>query len=526
MEWVSNWLSEANEARGDSEYIDEQDVTLIIPYRVEVATSDSVGEAATIEQMYAPIRDWVLRFLPSIRELRTEDSLENLKDKVLQELEFSAGTAEFQGDFLEFFVQTDVIKAAGKEEIPLVLGRKGSGKTAIFRWLIESNTNSSVGVHAPAALNEGRSWLLSIDGFRAVEQILQGQSTEWNTFWILYTCIALSNTLGITQSVPTFIDGIDFHSETGILDALEKIGSNPRGALEIAQWLQSIDEVVSEETMLLFDGLDTGFGNTEKDRQRRREAVEGLFSLWMDRGQALSRLRFKILLREDIWRQLRFENKSHLYGRSVLLKWPDQATYFKVVLKQAMRSESFRSLIKVRPGGERLLAGKTDDWSSEDVWEAWTVLVGERMKGGKTAFTKNWVWNRLADANFDHTPRHLLQLFHEAIPWENDQHRLTPYDRSVIRPRGLVKCLNAVSEQALIALNEEFSELGPLLNELRRIARSPLNAQDLNDLDQEIVLAKEVGLLEVYEEKEDEVRRYRVPDIYRLAIGMTRKGQA
>lgn len=526
LEWVAEWLSEANKTRRESEYIDERDITVIMPYREEIATSDSVGDASGMEKMFEGLRDWVLRFLPSPKEQRTEAELEKLKPQVLNELIFSAGTAEIQDDFLDNFVQTEVIRDAVRGNTPLVLGRKGSGKTAIFRWLLESPTVKSIGVHAPTALKGDRPWLLSSDGFREVETITKNSTFEWRTFWALYICTAVCNSLNDPPQNPDFLSEISLNSETGILDASEKVGEISRGALELANWLQRLDEALDHETILLFDGLDTGFGNTDRDRERRREAIEGLFGLWMDRGQSFSHLRFKILLREDIWRHLRFENKSHMYGRSVLLKWRDQATYFKVALKQAMRARSYQDILKARPGGERLIAGTVDNWSSEDVWEAWTLLVGERMKGGKTAFTRNWVWNRLADANDDHAPRHLLQLFHEAIPWERQQHQQTPYERSVIRPRGLVQCLSAVSEQALIALSEEFSELDPLLEALRRIARSPLYAQDLDPFEQETALAQEVGLLGIYEEKEDEIQRYKVPDIYRLALEMTRKGQA
>lgn len=524
--WVSEWLSWANEIRGDAEYIDEQEITQIVPYREEIAASDTAAQADGIEPTFETVRDWIVRFLPSAREQETMAGLEDLKPLVLEELSFSSGTAESQEDFLEHFVQTEIIRDAVSGKIPLVLGRKGSGKTAIFRWLMESKAIQAIGVHAPVGLKMGSPWLLTADGFREAERIGDREGIEWRTFWALYICTALWNTMKHSPPKPDFLNEIELRSEMDILNALERAGASSRSALELGTWLQRFDESLEAEMILLFDGLDTGFGNSTEDRQRRRKAVEGLFSLWMDRGQGLSRLRFKILLREDIWRKLRFENKSHLYGRSVLLKWPDQTSYFKVVLKQAWLAESFRSLLKSRPGGERLAAGNVDDWSGEDVRDAWTVLVGERMKGGKTAFTRNWVWNRLADANNNHAPRHLIQLFHEAIEWEREKHRQMPYDRSVIRPRGLIECLTAVSEQALFALEEEFRELDPLLNGLKRIARSPFNAADLDSPESEMVLAREVGLLEVYEEKGDEIQRFRIPDIYRLALGMTRKGQA
>jgi len=161
------------------------------------------------------------------------------------------------------------------------------------------------------------------------------------------------------------------------------------------------------------------------------------------------------------------------------------------------------------------------------VFHAWNVLVGERMKGEKTTFTRNWVWNRLADGSGDHSPRYLLQLFYEVAAWERKEQLKIPYERSVLRPRGLIAILPTVSEQALSALrDEEFPELRPLLSRLTEIGRTPVNAEELESLSSLVALAREVGLLAVYEGSDERVERYKVPDMYRLALGMTRRGQA
>lgn len=102
----------------------------------------------------------------------------------------------------------------------------------------------------------------------------------------------------------------------------------------------------------------------------------------------------------------------------------------------------------------------------------------------------------------------------------------SPYDRSLIRPRALTESLLAVSAEALGALREEFIELSDLVSKLQEIGRSPLNADELSEFKEIESFALEVGLLEVYEGTESEALRFRVPDIYRLALGMTRKGQA
>jgi hypothetical protein len=153
------------------------------------------------------------------------------------------------------------------------------------------------------------------------------------------------------------------------------------------------------------------------------------------------------------------------------------------------------------------------------------------MKGGKTTFTRNWVWNRLADGLGNHGPRALSQLFNTAVEWEKREEERSAYDRSVIRPRGLVPSLETVSVEAVQALREEFQELGELIEALMVVGRTPLASTDIKAVSStaaidQLDLALEVGLVAVHEGTQEEVRRYRVPDLYRHGLRMTRKGQA
>ncbi len=145
----------------------------------------------------------------------------------------------------------------------------------------------------------------------------------------------------------------------------------------------------------------------------------------------------------------------------------------------------------------------------------------------ETAFPRNWIWNRLADAKGDHAPRYLRQRFREALSWERKEQKRSPYARIVIRPRALIESLGPVSREAVEAIREEFPELGLLLDQLSRLGRTPLAAPDLRDLTRNVLgLGREVGLLGVYEETEGAIDRYMVPELYRLGLGLRRKGPA
>ena len=212
--------------------------------------------------------------------------------------------------------------------------------------------------------------------------------------------------------------------------------------------------------------------------------------------------------------------RTVFYGASIYLHWQNQSDYAKTVLKQALLSDSFRELVKDSVPRQEL-----ENWSEEEVFRVWNALVGERMKGSRTAFTRNWVWNRLADGNNDHGPRVLLQLFHEATTWERNENAKNPENRYIIRPKALSSSLDVTSREAVSALQEEFTELDDLIHRLKQIGRSPIDAGDIDGDIEALDLAREVGLIQIYEGTEEDVKRYRVPDLYRIGLGLTRKGQ-
>jgi MinD-like ATPase involved in chromosome partitioning or flagellar assembly len=529
VEWIAQWLGDAGVLSHEwPALLDPSEITTVVSYSDLIAQTDLTQTDSSTWTAYSDLVDWIDQLIPSQNDTALEISPGLDKSVLLRDLTFSAGTAEDQENLLETFVSTARVSRALDESVPLVVGRKGTGKTALFRRISESDDQNSVVVLAPSDLRPKYPGVLGSEGLKAVERRLLASETGWRTGWAALSALAMWQILGRPKASDS-VDGAvaclpDAPNELEIVQAIESLLAIEDPGLVINAWLTDLDMQAAAGTRLLFDGLDTGFGNSNEDRERRRRALEGLFTFLLDRSAQFQNLRFKVLLREDIWRNLRFDNKSHLFGRSIRLEWDDQADYVRTVLKQALQSDQFCQLVAsaALPANEDIAR-----WPEDKVFQAWNALVGERMKGGKTAFTRNWVWNRLADGNEDRSPRSLLQLFRKARDWEITESEYSSYGRSLIRPRALTQSLQAVSEQALDALREEFVELDPIIERLRDIGRSPLNAEDVADVASEVeTLAREVGLLEIYEGTESEASRFRVPDLYRLALGMTRKGQA
>ena len=542
-EWITTWLSPIDERRqhGESFSENQPDLTHFVTYQEAIATSDTIRASRELWKSYEPIAEWIEGFLPSETEDRVKATKAELREKARREFTFPAGMAEAQdrSDLLETFVRTRAIDRALRLDIPLVRGRKGTGKTAIFRHLLEEGPHETVTVLAPSTISGSSvvklpDWMLGEEGFRAVDAI---DGLAWREFWAFYVALACYTQVPQFQAmqlpgpISRVLSNDAITSELEMVKAIQRLAGLQNSGLLANDWLQKLSRVAKTSRLLLFDGLDTGFGNQKEDRVRRRRAIEGLFSLFIEQAEKLRGFQFKIFLREDIWGELEFENKSHLYGRSVLLEWSSKADYLEVVIRHASRSEAFRELARetgaIAGTENHSLFGKNRDFSEEQIYALWYLLVSERMRGAKTAYTYNWVWSRLSDGTDDRSPRTLLQLFQTANGWEKEE--ASTYDKSIIRPRALIESLEEVSDRALSALvQEEFQELQPLIDELKEIGRTPVDADKLTeqDLEEEVSLAREVGLLEVYEGTEEDVQRFKVPDLYRLGIGMTRKGRA
>lgn len=534
LEWVAEWLSPIQQARQDNGLLElnEDELTHWVPYQEVLAASRSVLDFQDIQPLYGRVEEWIEGLLPVEAPGVASDLDTQQKIHILHDLKVEAGTAEDQQNLLDVFVETDVIVRAINPKNPLVLGRKGTGKTALFRRIEEQHGDKKrvMPIMSPLA-NKDNSIRLNDELFRELDrQLISSQNLQWKQFWMAYLLLLACERNYVKKS---FLDAQLWENPLPgnaiqLVEWMSKLSEQPMYGLKLNEAFKGLDSALERPLLLLWDGLDTQFGNEQTDRKRRSSALAGLLSMMLDWERVLTHINFKVLLREDIWRELKFENKSHLYGRSVVLQWNDQNSFLKVLVKQLWRSDPLRQWIQTALEAKERLSLPIEKWSDDDLRAVWHLIAGTRMSGGRTAFTRNWVWTRLADANGDHAPRHLLQLLREAVDIEKNQELKASYSRSLIRPNTLIKALPEVSAKALDALiKEEFQELEALTVRLREIARTPFDAGELDSIDKsQLLLAKEVGLLGIHEGTEQRAERYRVPELYRLALKMTRKGQS
>lgn len=520
-----------------------------IPYNPTITTLSSlVNLSINLLNEYLPIADAIDASLPDIKiNIETNQTLK-VRKSILNELQFEAATAQeiVAENIPNIFHRTEDFPKFLSNKSWLIRGAKGTGKSLLFRLFVEqpnkakelahSEVNLS-NVHFLAAHGQPRlkGPILESGDLASYEQ--QVGENSWSIFWLNYALLQLCHALPDTRFLELdeqliALSAQDNPPHSPIVSWLVDRTKSPQAGSQAADELRAIDRWLQENNQgvwLLYDELDAGFGSSQKDYIRRRQALEALLAWWLESGTSLRCIVPKIFLREDIWNQLNFTNKGHYTGRSLQLRW-DEADLWRLVLRQALTtSATLRRFLEQKLGVtvERLNAIEL-----EQLRTSLSPLWGERMGRTKKAYTCNWIRTRIADGQKNCFPRSLVLLLQEAVKREKDFS--TEYSPEIVlRPKALIDAFPYVSEQRVDEVRNEYPELKESLDRLQN-ERSPIDANrlaeiwkvedsKLADLIRDMI---EAGILTERSRPNDPPPRvYAVVELYLYGLNMVRKGQ-
>lgn len=534
--WLEDWALDRNDQLDVGNL---EEIATPIDYLAEVSMSTRVRDLdwSNSESPYTQLVSWILQRLPE--QNRYSKDQETLKGEILRELDFTRGVADSDPSSREGsnskFIETDFVRKAKMENTALVVGRKGTGKTAIFfNLLSDSSRVHYIAGTAPAgemAVFTKRE-LLNQSNVELVHRAFSTDSGSagWRKFWLALMLHAVVTDAGERLK----LQGSNGPAaESHLLSVSEFVGAYGQlSESEMRTKLADVNAALMGRVVVLFDGLDSVFGSSSDQLEIRRAAVEGLLDLARDLLGAYANIGMKIFIRRDIWDQCTVQNKSHLRAASVELEWARIQDFMRLGVAYAIDSSEVFAR-QVRLVLDEAMSGFSSEsqvayWPDEAVKIVWDLIFGERMAGGRTAFTHKWVWLRTADANDAHAPRDLLMLLNMAKESEYEWHqRGDLFHRCLIRPRALRGSIEKLSESALSSLGEEFPELSQLISDLpRQVRNSPFEWSELvasSSLNMDDVkLACEVGLID---KPISDGTRGRIPDLYRHGLNIGRKGQ-
>ena len=390
-------------------------------------------------------------------------------------------------DFDAIFQKTADFDRCLEDQVWVIRGRKGTGKSTLYTLFTQHRENAEkrsrgrlVNVEIISGHGVSNSFKPNADVFSDIQKKINADDTDWLSLWRAYAVIRLY------QSCPEFIDIIKKAKLSGLYSRLQynfntteytvweskhtakllefvtdiKLNGLCRDAIT---HLNSNLKTKNQKIWLLYDDLDQ---DIKENTPWQKEALGGLMRLIYDtNNNSLYQIRFKVFLREDIWSNLVFTNKSHFGdARTLLLQWGTE-DFFRLAYRLAIGgSEKFRSLAnRMAP----LVENTLDESNEESLRQLLSPLWGLRRQKIQNAYVSTWVYSRLTDSSGNTYPRSLTILLSRAkeVELQQPQGKSAPNDH-LLRWNSLTKGLEAASIERCDAIKNEYPELSEFFNNI------------------------------------------------------------
>jgi hypothetical protein len=372
------------------------------------------------------------------------------KRSLLTALSFGKRVAEEEVDNLaSYFVETEQWRKVLADEVDIIFGAKGSGKSAIYSTLLQRQDELfDRGVFLISAENPRGT-----PAFKDLASDPPTSELQFVTLWKLYILSLVGSVLvewdvpgdaaaqvrarlaaeGLlplknaplashVRSVldfmrrifrPSSIEGnmtVDPHSGTPVFAGKITLGEpdaaqQAEGLFSIDSLLRLADEALSEtdyELWLLFDRLDVAFAES---LELESNGLRALFKCYLDM-LGLRKLRLKIFLRNDIWSRItseRFREASHI-TRRLAITWTTESL-LNLVVNRLGRNPNVVAYCGLKPGAAL---------DAKEQREFFDYIVPDKVDAGKNPYTFEWIIGRAQDGTGTSAPREVIHLLTEA----------------------------------------------------------------------------------------------------------------
>lgn len=490
-------------SEGEESAADDEESTSLIPIVVHYHPSIAAASHYPVESAMAQYASLANLLLDMNEEEKIEDVLQKTDPKeIVESLRFPERDAKqiADADFEAFFQKTVDFDKLLDDARWVVRGRKGTGKSTLYYLFTQHKENAAkraggklVGINVLSGHGPAETFRPTTDIFQDFQRALSRIEGDWISFWRAYAVVRLfcspSSPLDpvlnaskfsllqshLTAHFPRSSNGAWEASHTRQLSALFE-DSNLSGLCRDS--LSSLNkqlEASGTKIWLMYDDLDQ---DILEGAPWQQEALGGLLRLIYDtNNQDLHQIRFKVFLREDIWRGLVVTNKSHFgESRTLLLQWGIE-DFLRLAYRLTTRgSEKFRKLAQTTLP---LPDSKLDDADEATLRQALAPLWGLNQQK-KKAYSARWVYNRMTDTKENTYPRSLTILLEKAREAELTQLKSGKSGSSdrLLRPSSLVEGLRAASVERCDALKEEYRDLVPFFDAMQSL-RSQFKDEDL-----------------------------------------------
>lgn len=490
---------------------------------------------------------------------------------ILKKINFGKRVAEDERTELSaYFVETEQWQRLLKDDIDIVVGAKGTGKSALFCLLFEHSREDSHDILCIAADNmKGATVFKTLDSetVPSVETIIY--------LWKLYIIALLVNEL----------DKKDLHTaETSALrDALGKAGILPKRfsiqsvfhlikdfALRVIEgepsavehtltidpssglpttisrkssyerrdrksdlllWVNEYLTIVNDaleqrgkKAWVAFDRLDVAFAES---LELEKNAIRALFLTYNDM-KSFEQIRMKIFVRDDIWRRIsgdsRFSEASHIIKESSIT-WDDNGL-LNLIFKRVTKNKNILSYLGVEDDVLGL--------SIENQKELLYRILPDKIESGKNPYTMDWIISRLKDGLDVSAPREIIHMFECA-----KEIQIKRLERNEVEPLGSILFERSVFKEAIGVVSKtkyektlcaEYPHLVAYMEKLRggktEYTVEPLSAIWNVDIETAKYRAEELAGIgffgKIKNKKDKSTFSYKIPMLYRSALDSVR----
>jgi len=506
-------------------------------------------------------------------------------------MNFGRVDAETDSRFDSCFIGTEMLRHILQPQHSLVLGSKGSGKSAAFRLLAQDRSR----VESLLTKDYEELFFIPVYGLQTDDDLpgLEFQDLHFSSiddfrnFWLMYIGLKSAATLSHNERLAEIVNeskskelkqgfkvirnvvrdmGIErdprsfakfkfkiknlvrprMNAEVLESDAFNRLLSVDfphRTGMSVKALLDTIDMVLEEANCVawvLLDKLDLLFID---DFDKLKAAITALVQILVEHGNRFKNTQFKIFLRNDIYRQLRIVNKSHLVTYTQEMKWKEHLL-MKLLVSRAIADDNVREWVSGSLGEPIEVAHviQGDDAFVRKVfYEIFEPTLNSN--GGNAGnsqepavpFTHIWMLKHLTDGMGHIYPRELIHLGNIAVEKQRDINRAAGKHAStrLISAAALREAFADVSVYRCDTyLYSEFPHLAAHFDLFRGSDKATFHRSELYDLfsklepngDEGIRSIYDAGLITPQGRTVDSSMEFKVPLLYRIGLGITQRG--
>ena len=245
------------------------------------------------------------------------------KKELLSLLSFGNVDSESEQDLDKKFIKTKDFEAFIDSQKSLVLGAKGSGKSALFQMFsrYEETTRKLANIDKKTLITTGTGFSdlkeLQTDDF---SKLLKQEDANFDRIWELYIAVKIAIKLG-KEGYYLGENLVEFYKHAGLLEDMRilnilrqlwsmvigspiqgldinvkgiKVKIGGRYSIDTQDMLAEIHGILEEENMgcwILFDKIDELYSN---DYDKRKKCIESLFRTYLNFVNRFPRIKFKI----------------------------------------------------------------------------------------------------------------------------------------------------------------------------------------------------------------------------------------